>query len=117
MLAASGFEVIGSALTVANALRLLETRRPDVATLDLNLRGEISTPVAKALQSKGILFVAVSAYGPNCSVIDATFAQVPCVAKPINGAELIAKIYRLLAEFTPHHEGDRPPSFTESHQA
>ena len=42
-----GWRVLGPATTLAEALRLLAAgRTPDVALLDLNLQGELVTPVA-----------------------------------------------------------------------
>ena len=58
-----GWRVLGPAATVAEALRLLSGQTPDVALLDLNLRGELATPVAEELQARGVPFVLVSAYG------------------------------------------------------
>src|SRR5215212_8822543 len=46
-----GWRVLGPAATVAEALRLLADERPDVALLDLNLRGELATPVAEELRA------------------------------------------------------------------
>ena len=48
LLRRQGFRVLGPAATVAAALRLLEeSEAPDVALLDVNLRGEMVTPVAR----------------------------------------------------------------------
>src|SRR5919199_4150931 len=38
-LEAVGYKVVGPAATVAEALRLVETRRPDLALVDITLRG------------------------------------------------------------------------------
>ena len=39
-----GWRVLGPAATVAEALWLLQGATPDVASLDINLRGELVTP-------------------------------------------------------------------------
>ena len=57
-----GWRVLGPAATVAEALRLLAGETPDVALLDVNLRGEPVTPVAEELRARGVPFVLASAY-------------------------------------------------------
>src|SRR5689334_2095327 len=57
-----GFRVLGPAATVTEALRLLAAETPDVALLDVNLRGEMVTLVAEALRARGVPFVLASAY-------------------------------------------------------
>ena len=53
---------VGPAATVDQALRLLAGETPDVALLDINLRGELVTPVAEELRARGVPFVLASAY-------------------------------------------------------
>ena len=57
-----GYVVLGPVGSVEEALRLLEEGRPDVAVLDVNLRGQLVFPVAKRLQVLNIPFVIASAY-------------------------------------------------------
>ena len=47
-----GWRVLGPAATVAVALRLLRGAMPDVALLDVNLGGELVTPVAAELRAR-----------------------------------------------------------------
>jgi DNA-binding response OmpR family regulator len=56
-----GFDVIGPAASVRQALSLLNDERPDAAVLDVTLGGEKVTPVALLLKSIGIPFVLASA--------------------------------------------------------
>ena len=60
-----GCTTIGPAATVAQALALLDGRRPDAALLDLNLNGESGARVAIALNDRGVPFVVVSGYGED----------------------------------------------------
>jgi CheY-like chemotaxis protein len=62
LLGRHGYRVLGPASTVAEALRLLEGATPDAALLDVNLRGEMVTPVAEALRALAVPFVLASAY-------------------------------------------------------
>src|SRR3954447_17956669 len=57
-----GWRLLGPAATVGEALRLLRSGTPDVALLDINLRGEPVTPVAEALRPRRVPFVLASAY-------------------------------------------------------
>ncbi len=58
----AGLRVMGPAATLRIAFQLLDHRRPDAAVLDINLRGELVTPVAKLLQAMQVPFVVSSAY-------------------------------------------------------
>ena len=60
-----GWRVLGPAAIVDEALGLLQGERPDVALLDVNLRGELVTPVAVKLRAQGVPFVLASAYEPQ----------------------------------------------------
>ena len=84
-----GWRVLGPATTVAEALRLLSGQTPDVALLDLNLHGELATPIAEHLQARGVPFVVVSAYGRPGQMV-AAVNGAPVVSKPIDERRLIA---------------------------
>jgi two-component system, response regulator PdtaR len=76
---------------VDEALRLLETATPDVALVDVNLRGELVTPVAEALRARGVPFVLASAYGrPNLGAT--VLADAPNVGKPTAEGRLLATL-------------------------
>lgn len=85
-----GWRVLGPAGTVARALRLLEGgERPDVALLDVNLRGEMVTPVAERLRALGVPFVVASAYdGEQLAALG--LAGAPQVGKPADARRLLA---------------------------
>ena len=86
-----GWRVLGPALSVAEALDLLKTEKPDVALLDVNLRGELVTPVVEALRAMAVPFVLASAYSrPDLEA--AVLAEVPNVGKPTNERHLIAAL-------------------------
>jgi DNA-binding response OmpR family regulator len=62
LLTEHGWQVLGPAATVRQALGLLAGRAPQIAILDVNLRGEMVTPVAEELRARGVPFVLSSAY-------------------------------------------------------
>lgn len=90
VLADAGCIVLGPAATVGEAIRLLEREPCDGAILDMNLRGEMSTPVAQALRDRAIPFVVVTGY-EKFSLGDG-FDGVRCVIKPVEPRELMAAL-------------------------
>lgn len=87
-----GFRVLGPAATVVAALRLLEQgATPDVALLDVNLKGELVTPVAEALRARGVPFVLASAYD-RAQLSAEVLAMAPNVGKPTSERRLLAAL-------------------------
>ena len=89
----AGFEVIGPAATVDEAMGFLDGDRPDAVVLDLNLAGETSTPVADTLAARGIPYVIATGYG--ASGLPAGHQQAMVLAKPYDPSELTAMLGRL----------------------
>ena len=58
----AGYQVLGPAASVSQALKLLEDTQPAAAVLDVQLATENSFPVAEALRRRGTPFVLVSGY-------------------------------------------------------
>ena len=81
--------MLGPAATLAEALELLASSAPDVALLDVNLRGEMVTPVAEALRARGVPFVVASAYDAAQLTTD-ILAAAPHLDKPINTRRLFS---------------------------
>ena len=92
----AGYQVIGPVATVAGALVLLETERPDACVLDVNLRGEISAPVAKRLKDQKVPFLLSSAYGNDTRDQHAAFDAIISIGKPAPGAKLLSALKELL---------------------
>ena len=87
-----GWRVLGPAASVAEALRLLDDgSAPDVALLDVNLRGELVAPVAEALGKRGVPFVLASAYDRLDRMAEA-LAGAANVGKPIDEGRLLAAL-------------------------
>ncbi len=89
----AGYEVIGPARSVAQAMKLLEGETPAAAVLDLNLAGETSTPVADALAKRGVPFVVATGYG--VAGVPPAHRAAPVLPKPYDPADLTATIARL----------------------
>jgi CheY-like chemotaxis protein len=95
-LESQGSNVLGSANSVKAALAMVEAEHPDAVTLDMNLNGESSAPVAAALQERGIPFVFVT--GNDRTDLDyPAFDDVPLVRKPYDAVELVQRLVQLLA--------------------
>lgn len=75
-----GCTVAAHAASVAEALERVAADEFDLALLDINLNGHMSTPVAEALQRQGKPFIFTTGYGSAGR--QGEFAQVPVVAKP-----------------------------------
>ncbi|SFG64246.1 Response regulator receiver domain-containing protein [Palleronia marisminoris] len=98
MLEQNGHAVIATAPSVENALRLLEEARPDVALLDMNLRGELVFPVAERLRSLNIPFVLASAYGTVDFEGGEAVADAENIGKPINERRLLDALRRAVGQ-------------------
>jgi two-component system, response regulator PdtaR len=91
-----GWRVLGPATTVVGALRLLQGETPDVALLDVNLRGEPVTPVAEALRARGVPFVLASAYDGTTQLPAEILVTAPNVGKPMNERCVLAALAHAL---------------------
>lgn len=63
MLSDLGHEVVFTESNVKGAIKIAEAETIDIAILDINLRGELSFPVAKILRDRGVLVIFSSGYG------------------------------------------------------
>lgn len=77
----AGFDILGPARNVDQALELLRTRHCDVAVLDINLGKETSEPVAKELMRLCTPFVTMTGYSRQH--FPAIFLSAPALTKPI----------------------------------
>lgn len=90
-----GWRVLGPAATVDEALRLLESSpAPVAALLDVNLRGELVTPLAEALRARGIPFLLVSAYD-RVDIKEPALHGAVTLGKPVDAPRLLATLARL----------------------
>jgi CheY-like chemotaxis protein len=62
LLRALGADVAGPAATIADARRLIADRKPDVAIVDINLRGERANPLLDRLEEEGIPVIVITGY-------------------------------------------------------
>lgn len=89
-----GYEVVGVASYLREALTKAEAGGFDVAVLDVNLGGELSYRVADVLLSKGTPFVFCTAYA---DVAFGRYENVPVLQKPFEKKALARAIEDALA--------------------
>jgi CheY-like chemotaxis protein len=94
-----GCEVLAHVMTVAKARAFLEREHPDFMLLDVNLGKETSFPIADMLEQRGIPFLFVTGYGAES--MRGRYADHPRVLKPVDDAELIEALVKLVDGKTP----------------
>lgn len=94
MLTDLGCTSIAVAANIDKALGLIENHEFDLATLDLNLNGQRSYPIAKALEEHDIPFAFSTGYGTDG--VDGDYAGQPVLNKPYNSAQLVKVLTALL---------------------
>jgi CheY-like chemotaxis protein len=89
-----GWEIVGPAPTVADALRLIEiTPNIDVAILDINLGGELVYPVAERLRVLGVPFVYCTGYEQPS--LEGRRVEDTTIRKPVNMRLLTQQLHTL----------------------
>ena len=91
-----GCEVLAAVPDVAKALALLETHKPDAVTLDMNLDGESSAPLAAILQERNIPFLVITGYSRD-RLDDPAFEGAPMLKKPYSNDDLLRELQELLS--------------------
>lgn len=91
-----GYNVLGPAPSVAVALLLLREQRPDAAVLDVNLQGEMVTPLARLLREMEVPFAIASAYDRNELPADEALRNAPLLGKPTPPDRLLSMVAEML---------------------
>ncbi|MCA1369743.1 response regulator [Bradyrhizobium sp. BRP14] len=84
-----GWNVLGPAATVEEALELLDEELPAVALLDVTLRDGAVTVVAEALRAQDVPFIVASAYSKPELIGGEILAGAPNVGKPTEERRLL----------------------------
>ena len=90
-----GCTAVGPASSVGQALALIDGEEPDVALLDVNLKGERATPVAAALQQRGVPYVLITGYS-DAQLSEPELRRAPRVDKPVSSRALTRAVKRAL---------------------
>jgi CheY-like chemotaxis protein len=95
MLVDLGCSVIGPAADVNQALAMIDAEPIDVAVLDVNLRGQMSYPVADVLVARGVPFVFSTGYDKD-RLLEG-YRTIPTLQKPFHRSDLGDTLAKLLA--------------------
>jgi CheY-like chemotaxis protein len=82
-----GIDVAGPAASLRDAERLLEAREPQVAVVDINLKGEMAYGLIDTLHGRGVRVVVISGYAVP-QVAQSKVAAV--LQKPFSAKSLLA---------------------------
>jgi CheY-like chemotaxis protein len=92
----AGGEVVGPIVSLEEAVATAEREELNAAVLDLNLRGEMSYPVAEVLDSRHIPYIFATGY--SHSRLPDAFQCRPCLRKPFTWVALTAALERLVGK-------------------
>jgi CheY-like chemotaxis protein len=95
MLADLGCAVVGPAVSVNQALAMIDAEAIDAAVLDVNLNGQVSYPIADVLAARGVPFVFSTGYAKD-RLLD-SYRTFPVMQKPFHQSELENMLAQLLA--------------------
>ena len=91
----AGATIVGTAASVDEALRSIETEAIDAVILDRNLRGRAVDGVVSVLTGRGIPFLFVSGYGSEG--MPPQFGDAPVLGKPFTQAQLLRAVGEMIA--------------------
>ena len=89
----AGAQLVASAGSAHEALRLIEVNALDAALLDCNLHGRPVEEIATALTDRKVPFLFVTGYGPDS--LPTSFQNVTILTKPVSQPELLEAAARL----------------------
>jgi CheY-like chemotaxis protein len=92
----AGGEVVGPVVSLEEAVATAKREELNAAVLDLNLRGEMSYPVAEILKSRHVPFLFATGYSQ--SRLPEPFQCRPCLRKPFTWVALTTALERLVAQ-------------------
>ena len=84
-----GFEVVGPARRVDEAIRLLQSQSNlAIAILDIDLAGEMVWPVARALLKRSVPFILVTGYHQGRFQLPPDLSESKLLLKPLDERDL-----------------------------
>jgi len=98
-LADAGYTVVGSFASGGKALEWLNSNHPDMAVLDAVLNDGICVDLARALRSRAVPFLFLSANPPNHGM-PGDLGDVPWLEKPITYDRLLEGLEALRSGLT-----------------
>ncbi|MCB8837610.1 HWE histidine kinase domain-containing protein [Aurantimonas sp. VKM B-3413] len=89
-----GMAEVFTAMSVADAKRIIEKEAVDVAILDVNLGSETSFPLITPLNQKGVPYVFVTGYGEKIDLPEDAADGVEAIKKPFAAEQVVAAVSR-----------------------
>jgi DNA-binding response OmpR family regulator len=89
-LAEAGADVVGPISTLDEALEVVMSEAFDLALLDINIRGEMSFPIADALLARNVPLIFLTGY--DADVIPERLRRWPRIGKPYDPRELASTL-------------------------
>lgn len=87
----AGYRVLGPALTLDEAMSLIEQEKPDAAVLDINIGSRTVWPLAKRLSQARIPMVFASA-NLGHRELQEEFSDQPRLSKPVSGHGVLSTL-------------------------
>jgi DNA-binding response OmpR family regulator len=100
LLESFGIQVAGPAATITHAERLVAAQRPELAVIDINLKGEMAYDLINRLCDDGVPVVVVSGYAGLPRLTDRAVVILP---KPFNAPDLIAGLRQAVSGVAAHN--------------
>jgi DNA-binding response OmpR family regulator len=95
LLETEGMEVSGTAATLNQAFRLATEQKPDVAVVDINLRGELAYGLIDQMHDQRVRIIVLTGYAVLAPRLTGEVDAV--LQKPFNGPELLDALRRTLS--------------------
>jgi CheY-like chemotaxis protein len=100
LLESFGIQVVGPAATISDAERLVAAQRPELAVIDVNLKGEMAYDLIDRLCDEGIGVVVVTGYA---GLPRLTGKAVVILQKPFDAPDLIAGLRQAMSGVATHN--------------
>jgi DNA-binding response OmpR family regulator len=88
-----GMVVLGPVATTADAMELVERQTPELAVVDINLKGEKAYDLIEWLSQRHVRVIVATGYAVTTDAVDKAAATLQ---KPFSGPELRAALVKVL---------------------
>ena len=92
----AGCEVVGPYSRLGEAMQAATSAHIDIALLDINLRGELVSPLAEQLRGRGVPFVLSSAYQQQ--ELPRTLQSAIQLRKPYTDTDLLERLASVIVD-------------------
>jgi CheY-like chemotaxis protein len=97
----AGCKIVGPYVRLSEAMAAAPTADIDVALLDVNVRGELISPLAQQLEQRGVPYLLTSAY--HAADLPGPLRSAMQLRKPYTDADLLDKLAELISARSRNH--------------